>query len=76
MKCRLGRRAARRSFGYLESGHVEVLLAQDCYGWGHKSVEILLDKIVKNQDPPAAKIFDPLTEVTKENVEGIREELG
>ncbi|HEX3358067.1 MAG TPA: substrate-binding domain-containing protein [Tepidisphaeraceae bacterium] len=52
---------------YLDSGHVQVLLAQDCYGWGYKSVQILLDKIVKNQDPPQTKIFDPLTEVTKDN---------
>ena len=36
---------------YLKSGHVQVLLAQDCYGWGYKSVEILLDKIVDGQDP-------------------------
>lgn len=52
---------------YLESGHVEVLLAQDCYGWGYKSVQILLDKIVKKQDPESVKIIDPLTRVTKEN---------
>ena len=25
---------------YLRDGHVQVLLAQDCYGWGAKSVEI------------------------------------
>lgn len=51
---------------YLESGHVQVLLAQDCYGWGYKSVEILLDKIVKNKSPESTKIIDPLTRVTKE----------
>ena len=28
-----------------------MLLAQDCYGWGYKSVEILLDKIVKGKNP-------------------------
>ena len=50
---------------YLDSGHVQVLLAQDCYGWGYKSVDILLKKLVKNEDPPQPKIFDPLTEVTK-----------
>ena len=52
---------------YLESGHVEVLLAQDCYGWGYKSVEVLLDKIVKGQAPKETKLIDPLTRVTKEN---------
>ena len=52
---------------YLASGHVQVLLAQDCYGWGHKSVEILAAKILKNQDPEKPIIIDPLTQVTKEN---------
>lgn len=55
--------------GYLKSGHVEVLLAQDCYGWGTKSVEILLDKVVKNQAPPSEKVIDPLTRVSKDNVD-------
>lgn len=55
--------------GYLKDGHVEVLLAQDCYGWGTKSVEILLDKIVKNKVPDSPKVIDPLTKVTKENVD-------
>lgn len=55
--------------GYLRDGHVAVLLAQDCYGWGTKSVEILLDKIVKKQDPSSEKVIDPLTRVSKENVE-------
>ena len=36
---------------YLRDGHVEVLLAQDCYGWGAKSVEILLEKIVNKKTP-------------------------
>jgi ribose transport system substrate-binding protein len=54
---------------YLESGHVEVLLAQDCYGWGYRSVELLLDKIVKNQNPPGQMVIDPLTRVTKENAQ-------
>ena len=34
---------------YLESGHVQLLLAQDCYGWGYKSVELLLEKIVNDK---------------------------
>ena len=54
---------------YLKSGHVEVLLAQDCYGWGTKSVEILLDKIVHNKQPPDVRVIDPLTRVTKENAD-------
>lgn len=52
---------------FLQSGHVETLFAQDCYGWGYKSVQILLDKIVKGQDPASERVIDPLTKVTKEN---------
>ncbi len=54
---------------YLKSGHVSALYAQDCYGWGYKSVQLLLDKIVNKQDPPAERIVDPLTRVTAENVD-------
>jgi ribose transport system substrate-binding protein len=55
--------------GYLKSGHVEVLLAQDCYGWGTQSMKILLEKIIENKQPADARVVDPLTRVTKENVE-------
>ena len=54
---------------YVRSGHVEALFAQDCYGWGYKSVEILLEKIVNGKAPADPRIVDPLTEVTKANVE-------
>lgn len=52
---------------YVESGHVEMLLAQDCYGWGYRSIEILLDKLVKNTPPPSDRVIDPLTPVTRAN---------
>ncbi len=54
---------------YLKDGHVQVLLAQDCYGWGHKSVELLLDKIVNNKTPENVRVIDPLQRVTKENAD-------
>jgi ribose transport system substrate-binding protein len=54
---------------YVRSGHVEALFAQDCYGWGYKSVEILLEKIVNGKAPADPRIVDPLTEVAKANVE-------
>ncbi len=57
---------------YLESGHVQALYAQDCYGWGSQSVRILLDKVVKKQDPKELRIIDPLTRVTKENAAEFR----
>ncbi len=55
--------------GYLRTGQVQALFAQDCYGWGTKSLELLLEKIVNNKNPPEARIVDPLTLVTKENVD-------
>ncbi len=55
--------------GYVKSGHVAALYAQDCYGWGYKSVELLLNKIVKGQNPESQRVIDPLTRVTKENAE-------
>jgi ribose transport system substrate-binding protein len=54
---------------YVKSGHVQVLIAQGCFLWGYKSVEILLDKILKNQTPSEELIVDPPTRVTKENLE-------
>ncbi|PTY06490.1 sugar ABC transporter substrate-binding protein [Verrucomicrobia bacterium LW23] len=54
---------------YLRSGHVDVLLAQDCYGWGYKSVEILLEKIVNDKAPANVRVIDPLTRVTRDNVD-------
>jgi ribose transport system substrate-binding protein len=54
---------------YLKSGHVQMLLAQDCYGWGTKSVEILLEKILNGKIPSNPLVIDPLKVVTIENVE-------
>ena len=54
---------------YLRSGHVQTLFAQDCYGWGHKSVNVLLDLVVDGTEPSEAVMVDPLTKVTSENVE-------
>lgn len=54
---------------YLRSGHVDTLYAQDCYGWGYKSVEMLLEKIINGKSPATVRVVDPLTQVTKANVE-------
>lgn len=54
---------------YLQDGHVQVLLAQDCYGWGYKSVQMLLEKILKNENPPSTRVIDPLQMVTRETAE-------
>ncbi len=54
---------------YIRSGHVPVLLAQQCYEWGHRTVELLFEKIVLKKDPPAVKEISALIPVTKDNVE-------
>ena len=54
---------------YVRSGHVPLLLAQDVYGYGQRSVSHLVNKVHFKKNP--AQIVDntPLTPVTKENVE-------
>ena len=54
---------------YIRSGHVPVLLAQQCYEWGHRTVELLIAKIVDHQNPPAVKEISALIPVTKDNVD-------
>ncbi len=54
---------------YIRSGHVPVLLAQQCYAWGHRSVELLIEKIVEKKNPPAVKEISALIPVTKDNVD-------
>ncbi|HRG54992.1 MAG TPA: substrate-binding domain-containing protein [Lacunisphaera sp.] len=54
---------------YIRSGHVPVLLAQQCYEWGHRSVELLIEKIVHKKNPPAVKEISALVPVTKANVD-------
>ncbi len=54
---------------YLRTGHVDTLYGQDCYGWGYKSVEVLLEKIVNGKTPENPKLIDGLAEVTKANVD-------
>ena len=63
----------RSELEYVKKGYVEALIAQDCYGWGTKSIDILLNKIVNDQTPPEVKLIDPLTLVTKENVDSYGE---
>jgi len=54
---------------YIRSGHVPVLLAQQCYEWGHRTVELLVDKIVNKKDPAAVKEVAALVPITKDNVD-------
>jgi ribose transport system substrate-binding protein len=59
--------------GYLKSGHVQVLLAQQVYEWGSKSVDMLYDKVAENKDPPSTFVKGELIPVTKDNVDAYAE---
>jgi len=54
---------------YLRSGHVQLLLAQQVYEWGYRSVEHLMNKIHLRKDPSSVKDVSPLVPVTRENVD-------
>lgn len=54
---------------YIRSGHVPVLLGQQCYQWGYRSVGLLIDKIVLKKAPPAVKEISALVPVTKDNLD-------
>ena len=54
---------------YLRSGHVQVLLAQQVFEWGYRSVEHLINKLHLKKNPPAVKDVSELVRVTKDNVD-------
>lgn len=54
---------------YLQDGYVQVLMGQDSYSWGYRSVDLLLDKVVNGHDPKLTKIYDPVKIVTKDNAD-------
>jgi len=54
---------------YLRSGHVQLLLAQQVYEWGYRSVEHLINRIHLKKDPPSAKDVSKLIPVTRANVD-------
>ena len=63
--------ALPKQLGYLRSGYVNELISQDCYGWGHRTVEIVVDKVLNSKDPEGMDptthtIPNPLTLVTKD----------
>ena len=61
--------ALPQELGYVRDGHVQLLLSQDVYGYGYKSVEMLIDKIHLKKNPGSAIDNSALTPVTAENVE-------
>src|SRR5437899_8315203 len=54
---------------YLRSGHVQLLLAQQVYDWGYRSVEHLVDKVHLKKDPPSVRDVSALIPVTRGNVD-------
>src|SRR6266850_4108169 len=54
---------------YLRSGHVQLLLAQQCFEWGYRSVEHLVNKVHFKKNPPAVKDVSPLVPVTRDKVD-------
>jgi ribose transport system substrate-binding protein len=53
---------------YVKSGYVQGLVGINCFQMGYKSVEILLEKIIKSKTPNSPLIYVPLTSVTEKNV--------
>lgn len=53
---------------YAEKGIVQVLLAQRVYDWGHRSVELLVDKVHAGKTPAEPRDIARLDKVTKDNV--------
>ena len=54
---------------YVRSGHVQLLLSQDVYGYGYRAVEHLINKLHFKKDPVQVTDNTPLTPVTTDNVE-------
>src|SRR5213075_2770986 len=54
---------------YLRSGHVQLLLAQQVYEWGYRSIEHLFNKVALKKNPESVKDVSPLVPVTKANVD-------
>jgi ribose transport system substrate-binding protein len=54
---------------YAQSGQVQVLVGQPYYGWGEKSVEMIVDKLHFDKSPESELVFANFDIVTTENAE-------
>lgn len=61
--------ALPQQLGYVRSGHVQMLLSQDVYGYGYRSVEHLINKLYLKKNPANPVDNTALTDVTKSNLE-------
>ena len=60
--------ALPQQLGYLRNGKVQMLLAQQVYDWGYRSVEHLVNKVHLKQNPKTVRDMSDLVPVTKANV--------
>jgi len=56
---------------YLTSGHVGVLLAQDCHAWGYRSVQLLVERLLDGKQPDPPRVVDPLKPVHAADVPAV-----
>src|SRR5437667_8572547 len=54
---------------YLRSGNVQLLLAQQVYEWGYRSVEHLINRIHLRKDPSTVRDVSALMPVTRESAD-------
>src|SRR5947207_6871755 len=59
---------------YLRSSDVQVLLAQQCYDWGYRSVEHLINKVHLKKDSAVVNDVSPLAPVTREKVDELEKD--
>jgi len=58
---------------YIRSGHVQALLAQQCYMWGYRSIEHLLNQVHFRKAPATVRDVSPLERISKANVDAYAE---
>ncbi|MBK7405195.1 MAG: substrate-binding domain-containing protein [Phycisphaerales bacterium] len=54
---------------YIRDGQVQALIGQDCYGWGHETVRMLVEKILDGKTPDKVINTFELPIVTADNVD-------
>lgn len=54
---------------YVKKGQVQVLVGQPYFGWGEKSVEMIIEKLEMNKTPDSEFIYADFDIVNEENVE-------
>lgn len=59
---------------YLRKGIVQKLFMQQTYGWGHRSIELLADKVINGKDPAIPMDYSPLIPVTTANADEIEQD--